>query len=199
MALQDILAKIGAQAEGEAAAIRVSGRRAADDKTGEWLARAREEAGGIGRRTDLEIQRLTRQREAEARLKAKMSILALKRAWLDKVTARARRRLLEQDSGLYRSFLASSLARHLDGEATEVVFAGDAVAREVAGSIARDAGRKFPRLKVAVADEGQEPFGGLIIRKGPLAINLSLAGLLEETAGRHQADIHRLLFPESHD
>jgi vacuolar-type H+-ATPase subunit E/Vma4 len=192
MALADILKRIDVETDERVGEIVARGELVARERLAGWAARADRDTRVIMDQAAADAERIVRQAESAALLAANRGLIESQRKWMDRVRQEAQRRLLDPGLGLYRTLLGSILDRHLDG-VTEVILSDDPVCREVAAARGLDPDRQGGHPRVTVAAPGEEPQGGVILRKGNTTLNFSIPLLMDELSRREEIVVARIL------
>ncbi len=192
MALGDILGRIEAETDEKVSGVITRGEQAARERLREWRSRAARDARAVTDQAVADAERIVRQAESAAQLATNRGLIEAQRKWMDRVRQETLRRLLAPEFGLYAQVLEAILDRHIDGT-TEVVLSDDPTALAVAAARGLDPARRGGHPSVVVAAVGEEPQGGIILRKGMTTLNFSFPLLVDELARHEEIAVARIL------
>jgi vacuolar-type H+-ATPase subunit E/Vma4 len=179
-------ARLLAEAEQKAAAIRAEARAAADRQKQSHLAAGRREADVV-----------RRQAEAEERLLHRQALLAAKAGMLVKVAAAAKEAVVNLPAERYEAFLQDLIAAA--GAAGEVQVILNARDRDRLGeALVREAEKRLNAagngVRLTLAPAGAEMAGGLKLKGTDFEVDCSLERLVALAADELEPDVARTLF-----
>lgn len=179
-------ARLLAEAEQKAAAIRAEARAAADRQKQSHLAAGRREADVV-----------RRQAEAEERLLHRQALLAAKAAMLVKVAAAAKEAVVNLPAERYEAFLQDLIAAA--GAAGEVQVILNARDRDRLGeALVREAEKRLNAagngVRLTLAPASAEMAGGLKLKGTDFEVDCSLERLVALAADELEPDVARTLF-----
>ena len=192
-----IVSHIQSEAQAEKDAVLAQAKAAAEGIAAEFAKKAETEAAELLRAgKEAAEQRVLRQ-ERTNRLEARKDILGLKQQLVSAVYDKARQAILALDEDKYVAFLAAQAgAAALTGGEELVLGKGD---RErlgdkiVAAANAAAAGRGLPG-EMKLSDATLPADGGLVLRRGSIEVNCTLAKLLEMSHSALDAEVASVLF-----
>lgn len=201
MGLEEIVQRIAADADGEAASITEDGRRRAAEAGRDAAAEAAEQGESILSEARERAARHADQRMARARLELGNLVLAAKREALDEVRAAALARLRDMPDADYLELMISQVARRATGHEAVAMDARDA--DRLGSALVEGANRalaaqgKPAGLTPAdqVVDLGGDDGGVLLIGDGTEE-PITSAGLVDEACHELEPEVARILFGE---
>jgi V/A-type H+-transporting ATPase subunit E len=194
MAVEDILKKIAADAESEAAAILAEAKRGADDAAARARQKAASDRERLGARARQRAEEERNRVVTLARLEARRALLAEKRALIEKVFEEARKAVIAMPTDAYRALIRTYLARTVEPGDEEVILAEGETRIDQAflDGVARETGRKG-RL---ILSAERRPIGaGFVLRRGNTETNCGLDSILRDARERLETEVARILFP----
>jgi len=192
VAIEDIVAKIHADAEAEAGEIVA----AAEDDAQRVVAEATARGAAAAERT-LERERMLAVRDAEtllanARLKARDAGLAARLALAAEALERAEAALAALPDAEYAALIARAVAESATGRETVLVAAADvARLRATLPAALAAAGVTLP-----MGDEPADAAAGVVLSGGGVRVEVSPAALVAARRDELLAEADRLLFPK---
>jgi V/A-type H+-transporting ATPase subunit E len=192
MAVEDILKKIKADAEGAAGRIVAEGKAAADEVTAE--------ARG---RIDVQAERLrakARQRADEeknrivtlARLSGRRELLSEKQRLIDRVFAETRESILGMGRDEYRRLIRAFLRDAGDDEDAEVVV--DVDEKRIDQAFLDEVARELGGGRLTLSGERREIGGGFILLCGRTETNCTLETILRDAREKLETEVASILF-----
>lgn len=196
MPLEDIIAKIKAKASGEAAEILSKAQDQAQRIIAEAQTKASREAEKILETARTDAARVEALAKAFVEAQKRQMVLEEKQKLLSAVFDESLRRLSSMPPEEYRNMLTALLMDCADGDEEVLISGKDAqVLGEGFIEHVNDKLRNLGRdgrltLRIAEADLG----GGVILRKGGIARNLTFPALLKVMRDELEIDVARVLF-----
>lgn len=184
--IENLTARIGRDADGEAAAILRDGQERADRLRAEYEARAEAEAADILSRGERAAREREEGLDALTRLECRKAALAAKQALVDRAFDLARQRLLSLPQEEYAALLAGLAARASSTGWEELILSPADRAR-VGKAVVSAANRAVPGGHLTLSEQTRPISGGFILRGGGVEVNCAFDALLqlrrEELAG----------------
>lgn len=199
MALEDILRKIKADAEAEAAAILAEARAKRDSILAQGKARAEAAAERTRTAGQVAAEEARRRELATASVEVRRVVLSAKQEVLEQVFGQALARLADMPDEQYRELLADMAARAaVTGEERVIVSSRDRGRLDdawLATVNSRVAQRSMPG-RLTFAAQTREMRGGLVLQSGDVEVNCSFERTLASLQDNLEPQIAAMLFPQ---
>ena len=193
MAVEDILNRIGADAEEAARRIVAEGRAAADAVMNEARARAEAEKKSLLARAEQRAREERNRITTLARLNARRELLGVKQGLIDRVFEEAAARLADMEKDEYRKFISSLLADVVEsGDEEVIVGEGEArIDQDYLDRFSRDLGRGSG---LRLAAERRPIPGGFVLRNGRVETNCGLDTIIRDAREKLETEVAAILF-----
>jgi V/A-type H+-transporting ATPase subunit E len=193
MAVEEIIARIKADAEEAAQRVLDQGRKEAGAVTAE--------AGTKAEARKRELRSRAEQRAAEernrittlARLSARRELLDAKQALIDRVFDEAASRIEKLPVDEYRAFVAGLLSEHVESGDEEVLI-GESEKRIDQAFLDSVSAKLGAGKGLRLSDERRRIRGGFILRSGRIETNCSLETILREAREKLETEVAAVLF-----
>jgi len=193
VALADILTRIDVDSGSEAVAILAAAQERADAMLTDATTRAEAHRAEVAAAAQAAAGREADTIVVNARLAARDTAVAARRALLDEALTAAADALAALPDSEYARFIAGCISKAARGGETLSFGSRDAARRDL---VVAELGRIAPQLSLQVADEPAPFERGALLAGDRVRADLSLASLVEERREELEMAVARTLFPE---
>lgn len=195
MAVDDIIARIEADAREAAEKILADSRKEAEAVRADARARAEAQKSELRARAEQRAAEERNRITTLARLSVRRELLGAKQALLDRVFTEAAERIEKLSREDYRAFVARLLTEHAETGEEEVLVGPDE--KRIDQSFLDGVSKKIGKGKgLRLSDEKRPIRAGVVLRSGRVETNCSLETILREAREKMETEIASVLFGE---
>ncbi len=197
MAVDDILQRIKADAEKEAAAVMSAAEEKASASRERLLAQAREKVEAIGRQAELDADEVARRQMLIAELESRKSVLGVRRDILDKAFSLAEKQLNELEQEKWENLIIKLVLGGAETGREQLCVPRQDRPKYEGGLLAkinealRQSGKEG---MLTLCDKPADFYGGVLIIGKDSDYDASFSALLKSVRGQYEQEVVKLLF-----